>query len=214
MYQNRIRAGEFLLNKILKRGIDKYASFLFAVPRGGVEIAFPIARSLKKRIIPIIVRKIPASFNKELAIGAVSIFGDSYLSELAKTEENNYIEKEVKETLKEVKEEFKKYGVEFNFNEIKEKEVVLIDDGIATGATLFLAAKGLLKFKPSRVYTIVPVASTDGAELLSSVSEVISPIIDRYFVAVSQYYIQFSQLSEKQTIRYIQESSKFATTGT
>ncbi len=214
MYQNRLQAGEILLKEITKRGIGKRASFLFAVPRGGVETAFPIAQGLKKPIVPIIVHKIPASFNKELAIGAVSIFGDSYLSNVAETEESTYVGKAVKETLKEVKKRFKKYGVEFNFDKIKEKEVILVDDGIATGATLFLAAKGLLKFNPSQIYTIAPIASTDGAKLLSSVSEVISPIIDRDFVAVSQYYIQFSQLSEKQTLGYIQESSKFATTGT
>ncbi len=213
MYQNRIHAGEILLNEIVKRGIDKSASFLFAVPRGGVEVAYPMAKALKKPIIPLIVHKIPSSFNRELAIGAISIFGDSYFNELSKTESPEYMEKITKETLKEVKERYKKYGVNFDFEEIKGKEVLLVDDGIATGATLFLAAKGLLKYAPSKIYTVVPVSSADGFELLSTVSTVISPIIDRYFIAVSQYYEEFSQLSEEQTARLIQESSNSATTG-
>jgi len=212
VYQNRIHAGKILLDEIIKRGIHN-ASFLFAVPRGGVEVAFPIAGELKKPIIPLIVHKIPASFNSELAIGAISIFGDSYFNELSKTETSEYIEKTTKEALKEVKERFKKYGISFNFEKIRGKEVSLVDDGIATGATLFLAAKGLLKYKPAKIYTVVPVSPLDGFELLSTVSTVISPIIDRYFIAVSQYYEEFSQLSEEQTVKYIQESSNSATTG-
>jgi putative phosphoribosyl transferase len=213
VYQNRIKAGELLLNEIIKRGIDKHASFLFAVPRGGVEVAFPISQGLKKQIILLIVHKIPSSINKELAIGAVSIFGDSYLNELSRAESDAYIQKAIKAALDEVKERFEKYGTKFDFHNIKGKEVLLVDDGIATGATLFLAAKGLAKFEPKKIYTVVPVSSIDGLELLLPISEVISPIVDRYFIAVSQYYAEFSQLSEEQTIKHIQESSKSASTG-
>ncbi len=213
MYQNRIQAGRVLLKEVSDRGIDSDASFLFAVPRGGVEVAYPIALALKMRIIPLIVHKIPASYDKELAIGAVSILGDTHLNEIAKNESIDYLDRVVKETLEEVKKRQRKFGVHFNFERIKGKTVLLVDDGIATGETLYLAASGLKKFEPKKIYVLVPVSSLEGFNLLSAISEVISPIVDPGFVAVSAYFEEFPQLSEEQTKRYIQNSLMFAERG-
>lgn len=193
--------------------MDKRTSFLFAIPRGGVEVAFPIASGIRKQIIPLIVRKIPASYNKELAIGAVSQFGDVHFNELAKAEAKDYLEKAVKEVKREIKERVKKFGVEFDFSQVKNKELLVVDDGIATGETVLLAVKGLIKYKPSLVHIAVPVSSAEGFEKLSEIADVISLVTDRYFYAVSVYYEEFSQLTEDETRRYIIESSKFATRG-
>jgi putative phosphoribosyl transferase len=213
VYQNRISAGKVLLKEISERGIDTDASFLFAVPRGGVEVAYPIALALRMPIVPVIVHKVPASYNRELAIGAVSIFGDTHLNEIAKNESIDYLDSAVKETLKDVKMRERKFGVYFDFNKIKDKIVLLVDDGIATGETLFLAATGLKRFNPKKIYVLVPVSSVEGYNLLSAVSEVISLIVDPGFVAVSAYFEEFPQLSEEQTKRYIQNSLMFASNG-
>ncbi len=213
MLRNRIEAGRLLLKEIIKRGADRRISFLFAIPRGGVEVAFPVASGLRKQIIPLVVHKIPASYNKELAIGAVSQFGDVHFNELAKTESEDYIEKVVKEVRKEIEGRIKKFGVEFDFSSVKDKELLVVDDGIATGETLYLAVKGLLRFKPSVVHIAVPVSSAEGFEKLSEIADVISLVIDRYFYAVSVYYEEFPQLTEEETRHYILESSKFATRG-
>ncbi len=213
MFQNRTEAGRLLLREIIKRGVDKRTSFLFAIPRGGVEVAFPIASGIRKQIIPLIIRKIPASYNKELAIGAVSQFGDVHFNELAKAEAKDYLEKAVKEVKREIKERVKKFGVEFDFSQVKNKELLVVDDGIATGETVLLAVKGLIKYNPSLVHIAVPVSSAEGFEKLSEIADVISLVTDRYFYAVSVYYEEFSQLTEDETRRYIIESSKFATRG-
>ncbi len=214
MLRNRTDAGRLLLNEITKRGANKRISFLFAIPRGGVEVAFPIASGVRKQIIPIVVHKIPASYNKELAIGAVSQFGDTHFNDLAEIETKSYIEKALKETMREINDRIKKFGVNFDFSNIKDKEILIVDDGIATGETIYLATKSLIKFEPSAIFIAVPVSSAEGFEKLSSIAKVISLIVDRYFYSVSSYYEEFSQLSEEKTQFYISESSKFATRGT
>ncbi|NCO28962.1 MAG: hypothetical protein GW894_06955 [Caldiserica bacterium] len=73
MYINRIDAGKILLEEILKRGLATSLSFVFAIPRGGIEVAYPIAEGIGKRIVPVVVHKIPSSINEEFAIGAISV---------------------------------------------------------------------------------------------------------------------------------------------
>ena len=210
MYKNRIYAGKILLKNIVKRGFEKNLSFLFAVPRGGVEVAYPISKALKLPILPLIIHKIPASYNSELAIGAVSIAGEVVLNELAKEEGEDYLEDVKIRVLAELERREKSFGVEFDYKKIKGKNVLLIDDGIATGETLFLAAKTLHSFEPAWLCTAVPVSSPEGYEKLVQFGEVLCPVIDRYFYAVSQYYEEFPQLSEEKVKEYIRESAKFA----
>jgi len=213
VYKNRVYAGKVLLKEITKRGFEKGLSFLFAVPRGGVEIAYPIAKALKLAILPLIIHKIPASYNSELAIGAISITGEAVLNELANGERSDYLESAKAKILAELKRREKSFGVKFDYKRIKGKDILLIDDGVATGETLFLAAKTLYELKPAKLYILVPVSSAEGYEKLKRFGEVICPVVDRYFYAVSQYYEEFPQLSENKVKEYIQESAKFAITG-
>lgn len=210
MYKNRIHAGEILLDEIIERGLDKNLSFLFAVPRGGVEIAYPIAKVLRKAILPVIIHKIPASYNSELAIGAVSITGEVVLNELAEGEASDYVEAAKEKTMAELERREKAFGLKFDYSVVKKKNILIVDDGIATGETLFLAAKTLKALDPAKLYVFVPVASLEGYEKLKQLGEVICPIVDRYFYAVSPYYDEFPQLTEETVKKYIQESLKFA----
>lgn len=209
MYKNRIHAGEILLDEIIKRGLDKDLSFLFAVPRGGVEIAYPIAKALRKAILPVIIHKIPASYNSELAIGAVSITGEVVLNELAEGETGEYVEAATEKTVAELERREKAFGLKFDYATVKEKNILIVDDGIATGETLFLAAKTLKALNPANLYVSVPVASLGGYEKIKQLGEVICPIVDRYFYAVSPYYDEFPQLTEETVKKYIQKSLKF-----
>ncbi len=111
------------------------------------------------------------------------------------------------------KKRLKRFGSDFDFENIRNKTVLVIDDGIATGETLYLAVKELLKFKPFAVIVAMPVSSEEGFEKLSEVAFVIAPVIDRYFYAVSQYYEEFPQLTEEKTLYYISESVKFESKG-
>jgi len=210
LYRNRINAGEILLDEILRRGLESGLSFVFAVPRGGIEIAYPIARGIGKRIVPLVVHKIPSSINEEFAIGAISVFGDITLNEYARGESEDYILQIKEEMLKKLKERVKFLGGEFDFNLVKGKNVLVVDDGVATGETLLLAVESIQKFEPSKTVIAIPVSSFEAYEKLSSLGEVICPLVDRYFYAVSEYYEEFSQLSDEEAKRYIEESFKFS----
>jgi putative phosphoribosyl transferase len=209
LYRNRINAGEILLEEILKRGLASSLSFVFAVPRGGIEVAYPIAEGIGKRIVPVVVHKIPSSINEEFAIGAISVFGDITLNEYARNESEDYILKIKEEMLRKLKERVKFLGGEFDFNLVKGKEILVVDDGVATGETLVLAVESIREFEPSRTIIAIPVSSFEAYEKLSSLGEVICPLVDRYFYAVSEYYEEFSQLSDEEAKRYIEKSLNF-----
>lgn len=209
MYRNRIDAGIVLLNEILKRGLEKDLSFVFAVPRGGIEIAFPIAEGVSKRIIPLLVHKIPSSINEEFAIGAISVFGDMTLTEYAGNESEDYILRVKGELLQKLKERQKYLKGEFDYNLVKNNSVLIVDDGVATGETLIFAVESVMKFEPSRTVIAVPVSSLDAFERLNVLGEVICPLVDRYFYAVSEYYEQFGQLDDEEARIYIEKSFKF-----
>ncbi|MGC9125370.1 MAG: hypothetical protein ACP5GW_04515, partial [Caldisericaceae bacterium] len=86
MYKNRIDAGNVLLEEISRRGLRDSLSFLFGIPRGGIEVAFPVAEGLHKEIIPLIVHKIPSSVSDEVAIGAITPDGEFILNDYASDE--------------------------------------------------------------------------------------------------------------------------------
>ncbi len=209
LYRNRIHAGEVLLVHINERGLKESLSFVFGVPRGGVEVAFPISKDLGKMIFPLIVHKIPSSRNEEFAIGAISATGEFFLNEYSYSETDDYIQHVKQDILNNLIERQEYFGVAFNFEDVRDKEVLVVDDGIATGETVFLSVKTLLKFTPKVIYVAVPVSSEDGFEKLSTLSTVICPLVDQNFYAVSAYFREFRQLTYEETKNYIDESKKF-----
>ncbi|MGB9795042.1 phosphoribosyltransferase [Caldisericum exile] len=208
MFKNRLDAGERLANLISENGV--VFDFLFACPRGGVEVAFPIAKQFKKEIIPLFSHKIPSSINEEFAIGAVSIDGEYIINEYGKSEPGEYLEEIIRKTVDLLKKRKDGYGVSFDFTSIKDKIVLIVDDGIATGETLFVGVKSILKHKPKEIYVAVPVSSYEGYLKLSEISKVIALHIDKYFFAVSQYYDEFSQLSDDEVKKYLALSKEFS----
>jgi len=201
MFKNRLEAGKILANVVKDKNLT--CDFLFACVRGGVEVAYPIAKELKKEIIPLFVHKIPSSINEEFAVGAVSIDGEYTLNEYGEEEDKTYIEKVVKETIELLKNRAKNYGVNFDFTLVKDKVVFVVDDGIATGETLFTGINTLLKYKPKEIYVLVPVSSYEGFLKISNIAKVIALYVDRYFYAVSQYFDEFNQLTEEEVRNYI-----------
>jgi len=208
VFKNRLDAGE----KLAKELIDIGTTFdiLFGCVRGGVEVAYPLAHTFKKEIIPLFVHKIPSSINEEFAIGAVSLDGVYVLNEYGEKEDEGYLKEVVKKTVELLLERKESYGIDFDYKKIKDKSVVVVDDGIATGETLFAGVKSLSQYGPKEVYVAVPVSSYEGFERLSTVSKVISLYVDKYFLAVSEYYEEFSQLKDEEVKRYLQLSKEFS----
>ena len=201
MFKNRIEAGELLLDHVKENNLT--CDYLFGCIRGGVEVAFPLSEGLKKEIFPLFVHKIPSSINEEFAIGAVSIDGVYILNEYAKDEDEIYLKQILEKTVELLKERAKIYGKDFNYKNLKDQIVFVVDDGMATGETLYAGVKSMLLYQPKEVYVLVPVSSYEGFVKLSEISKVIALTIDKYFYAVSQYYENFPQLDDSEVKNYI-----------
>lgn len=200
-YRDRHDAG-----KKLAEALQSYANrddiIVLALPRGGVPVAYEVARALHVPLDVFIVRKVGTPGHSELAMGAIApqntvILNNGIIKDLGITEEEIELvkEKEQKElTRREIA-----YRGNKPFPNLKNKTVILVDDGIATGASMHAAIIALQKFHPASIVCAVPVASDDAYALLSPlVSDFICPLIPADFVAVGSWYQQFDQTEDEE----------------
>ncbi|MBI2550129.1 phosphoribosyltransferase [Candidatus Woesearchaeota archaeon] len=204
MFQDRIDAGRQLAAKLSKYKGRKDAVVL-GIPRGGVEIAYAIAKELKVKLGIAVSKKLPFPGNPELAVGAVAFGGvvsldDSFV--LQHGVGKDYVEAEKKKLAAEIKRRYLAYGIKFP--NVKGKTTVVADDGMATGHTVLAAVRALRKGKPKRIVVAVPVSSQQAAELLrAEADEVICLDTPEFFMAVGEFYRSFSQLTDEDVINYL-----------
>ena len=202
MFKNRIEAGIQLAAKLTK--FKNQSGVLLAVPRGGVPVAYAIAKELKLPVELLLTKKIGHPMNKEYAIGAASI-NDYFIANPEDISEE-YFKNElyrIRTRLKEMKEKFKKNKEPTN---LQDKIVIIIDDGIATGNTLLGTIHLLRKKKPNKIVIAVPVASKKGFnKLLKEVDEIVTIQIPEIFHGVGEFYENFEQVSDKEVIYYLQK---------
>ncbi|MGB9681985.1 MAG: phosphoribosyltransferase [bacterium] len=176
---------------------------VFGIPRGGVIVAKEVVKILNCPFDIAISRKLGAPFDKEYAIGAINSLGNVILNEASIRElgiSNDYIEKIVKEELEEINRRLTVYRGERSQIDITGKSVILVDDGLATGLTMFSVVKGVKLMSPKRIIVAVPVASPDAVNRLKREAEVIALIVPDYFYAVGQFYEEFYQVSDEEVI--------------
>jgi putative phosphoribosyl transferase len=200
IYQNRTDAGKKLI-PILK---DKISSntVLFAIPRGGVEVAAPIASHFKLPIHLLMVKKISHPNNIEMAIGACG------LTEYVINSHSLLTENELEITLHQLRDSLQHrlevYGFKDSPENLKSKSVILIDDGIATGATVQCGIRELRKLNPDRIVLAVPVAASDATQFLTPlVDEFICPSIKQHLQAIGTYYDDFLQVSDSEVREFL-----------
>jgi putative phosphoribosyl transferase len=200
MFKDRIDAGRRLLKEL-----ERFKSenpLILAVPRGGVVIAHEMIKEFGLDWDLIIPRKIGAPHNKEVAIGAVSYDGsyftdEGYVDMLGVS--NKYIEEEATFQLDEIKRRMREYKGTDEFPDVKDRTVIIVDDGIATGFTILAAIKSIKTQGANKVIVAVPVAPTDTVEKLSKeVDEVVCLEIPEEFYAVGMHYKNFSEVSDEE----------------
>ncbi|MBC2578802.1 phosphoribosyltransferase [Clostridium sp. DJ247] len=210
MFLDRKDAGEKLA-AILEKFKDENAIIL-AVPRGGLETAYDTIKKFGCQWDLIIPRKIGAPQNKEVAIGAVSVDGsyfvdDYYVKMLHISQE--YIEQEVSEQTYEIKRRMREYRGTDTFPEVKDKTVIIIDDGIATGFTLLAAIKSIKKQGARKIILAVPVSPKETIEKFEElVDEIICIHIPEDFSAVGVYYMNFEQVTDEEVFKIIDKLKK------
>ena len=178
---------------------------VLGIPRGGVEVAYAIAKELNVKLGIAVSKKIPSPGNLELAIGAVAFGGVVSLDKgfaFSYGVGKDYIESETRKLAAEIKRRYLAYGVKFP--NVKGKIAVVVDDGMATGHTVLAAVRAVRKGKPKRVIVAVPVSSRQAADLVKAdADEIICLDVPDFFMAVGNFYRNFPQLADEDVIDYL-----------
>jgi putative phosphoribosyl transferase len=204
MYQSRFKdrkeAG-ILLSEKLKKFQDS-DTIILAVPRGGVPIGYEIARRLNLPLDIILSKKIGHPLNKEFAIGAVSM--DSTIVDEHPEIPKQYIDDEIIRLRKLLKEKYELYMGNRSPLDIEGKNVIVVDDGIATGNTLLASISMLRKRKPAKIIVAVPVLPTDTLETFKKqTDEFIYLIASNLFRGVGGFYDEFYQVEDDEVIQML-----------
>lgn len=205
MFKDRIDAGLQLAEK-LKRYKDKENVVILAIPRGGLPLGAIVAKSLNAKLDVALSKKIGHPFNKEFAIGAVSlnniILDDDIEISIS------YIEKEKKRLREKLKKRLAQYYRNRSPIALKDKIVVIIDDGIATGNTIRVTAQLVYDRRPEKIVIAIPVAPKSTVQklnLASYIDEVVCLETPFNFQAVGQFYMDFDQVSDEEAIKILEE---------
>ena len=198
-FPDRAEAGRFLATKLSKySGRDDV--IVLGLPRGGVPVAYEVARALRVPLDVFIVRKLGVPGFEELAVGAIASGGVRVLNEdvaRALPNADEIIEAVTKQETAEVERREQKYRDGRPAPEIQGKAVILIDDGLATGATMRAAVKALRQRGAAKIVVAVPVGPLDTCkEFEEEADEVVCASAPEFFQAVGQYYEDFSQTSD------------------
>jgi predicted phosphoribosyltransferase len=193
LFRNRFDAGSQLAVKLEKyRNTD---AIVLALPRGGVPVAYEIAVSLGLPLEVSLSKKIGHPANKEYAIGSVSL-NDIFLNASVVVPEE-YVKNEVEKIRKVLQERLHQYMGDKTPANLSGKNVILVDDGLATGSTMVAAIHSVRKENPAKVIVAAPVSPKDTAGRIDKLAdEFVCIDIPEYFYGVGQFYMDFHQLDD------------------
>jgi putative phosphoribosyl transferase len=208
MFKDRTDAGQQLA-VALKKYKDKEALVL-GIPRGGVEVAYEVAKYLDAELAVIVSRKIPHPEEPELGIGAIAEDGSTFILEFAKKMfDAGLLKKLVNEQEAEIERRIKVLRAGQPLPEIKGRTVIIVDDGIAMGVTMRAAIMMCRNAQAGKIVAAAPVSGMDVAdEVEKIVDELVVLDIPDYFQAVGQVYERFNQLEDEGVIEIMREWEK------
>ncbi len=204
---DRIDAGH-LMAGLLERYKDT-DSLVLAVPRGGVVVGYQVARGLRLPLDVVVPRKLGAPGDPELAIGAVAPWGNSepFLDEATIDffgVSGDYIASETQAQLAEIDRRLNEYRGTTHPPDVRDKTVVIVDDGIATGYTIQAAIEAIKRLEPSKTILAVPVAAPEPVRRLSPlVNEIYTILTPSPFRAVGHWYRNFAQTTDREVVELL-----------
>jgi predicted phosphoribosyltransferase len=198
-FRDRVEAGKALAG-LLRKYAGQPDVVVLALPRGGVPVAYEVARALGAPLDVFIVRKLGVPGHEEYAMGAVASGGVRVLNEDVVRGlglSNAAVDRVIAKELAEVSRRERLYRGDRPEPDLKGRTVILVDDGLATGSTMKAAVKALAARDPAKIVVAVPIASADTCQALArDVAEVVCAVTPEPFHAVGLWYDDFSQTSD------------------
>jgi predicted phosphoribosyltransferase len=207
--RDRAAAGHSLVEPLLKYA-HRPDVIILALPRGGVPVAYEVATVLEVRLDLMLVRKLGVPSQQEFAMGAIASGGIQIVNEEAlrahpidQATFDAVVARETRELLR--REHI--YRVTRAPVQLKDQVVILIDDGLATGASMMAAIHAVRLQAPSRIVVAVPVAPLETVEALrSEVDELVCPFIPEWLMSIGYWYMNFAQISDEEVIDLLQRA--------
>jgi predicted phosphoribosyltransferase len=208
VFENREQAGLFLAEKLKK--YSNKDTIVLAIPSGGVPVGKVIAEKLRTKFDLMIVRKIQFPDNPEVGFGALSYDGEVILNQALIDQYSltqKIVEKQIEITKKEIERRVKLFLGKKKPPKLKEKNVILVDDGLASGYTMLVAIKSVKKHKPKKIIVAVPTGNSNAISLLESeVNEVYClNLRDTFIFAVADAYEEWYDLSDEEVMSYLKK---------
>jgi len=211
LFRDRIDAGQQLASRLMEYA-DNPDVLVLALPRGGVPVAYEVARALHVPLDVFVVRKLGVPGQEELAMGAIATGGVRVLNEEVVQGlgiPDWMIDETARHEHRELKAREREYRGDRPPLEVRGRTVILIDDGLATGSSMRAALTALRQQKPARIVVAVPVGSaTTCAELRLEADEVVCYRIPDPFYAVGLWYGDFTQTASEEVRELLERSEQ------
>jgi predicted phosphoribosyltransferase len=207
LFEDREDAGWRLAERL--KEIPLKNPLVLAIPRGGIEVAVPIARALGADLDVVLSRKLRAPDQPELALGAVSESGEIYLNHYgsAVTDAGSaYIEQERQRQMGEIERRRMMFRAARAQAPVSGRSVIVTDDGIATGSTMIAALRTVRAAGAAEVIVAVPVASADRLEVVRGLCDRVVCLNEpEIFWAIGQFYHNFEQVPDERVVKMLRE---------
>lgn len=208
LFSSREQAAELLAQELIK--YKGHHPLILAIPRGAVPMGSIIATQLEGELDIVLTHKLCAPMDPEYAIGAIDESGWVYISPAAASAgiSPSYLEQEKKRQLDSLKQRRIRFKSGKKTIAVKGRIAIVIDDGLATGATMIAALHAIRAREPAQLICAVPVAPADTLDRVSQIAdEVVCLQVPDYFRSVGQFYRAFPQVEEDEVIRVLAASS-------
>lgn len=205
---DRMAAGRALAG--LLEGYRGSDAIVLALPRGGVPVAWEIARALDLPLDLLPVRKLGMPGHAEYALGAIAGGGVRVLNPQAlhgAAPDPEYLEQVTAREHRELERREQLYRCERPPPSLRGRTVLLVDDGLATGATMRAAVQAVRRQAPARIVLAVPVASREAlAELRARVEEIVCPLVPDWLSSIGEWYLDFAQTEDARVLAILAEA--------
>ena len=209
-FRDRKEAGG-MLAKLLTKYVDRPNVLVLALPRGGVPVAYEVAKYIHAPLDVFVVRKLGVPGHEELALGAIAsggvrVLNPSVIDALGISDDAiNAVAERERQELQRRERAYRDQRASF---EVRSRTVILVDDGIATGSTMRAAIKALRQLEAGRIVVATPtVAWSTAEEMETEVDELVSVMRPTDFAGVGQWYDNFSQTSDREVLRLLQQAA-------